>query len=442
MAARKKKADEAVVNETEALVAETEELKNETDTTGEEAGETAAEKAEADGETTTDNVELANTENGNADETEESEDNEGSQPQASTRVRRRMSDMAPEEQIQLKASRSTHSVSLASKELKDELYSHERVITEYGDDEVNDDSSEKRKEWLELVASAKEDKILKGKVVSLTTVATNHDPDDEDYIPAYMARVQYGHGYFDIKIPSYLLYDYNLSTHMTKYGAESIRRNISRRIGSEIKFVVRHTDERTGEVIADRLGAMSMEGIANYTSRTAREPRIVPGRLVKARIVANARDYITVDALGAEFNIMNEELSHFFIGDVRDYDGINTDENYSVGADIIVKITGVEIEKVQKFNNTYSLVKAAGSVKATKRNPRDRFYDKFKVNDTWAGVVTGITESGVYVNLGNMMECLCSFPIYGNNPMVGDTCKVKVTFKDDEKKFVYGVFQA
>lgn len=351
-------------------------------------------------------------------------------------------ELSEDEQIRIKAQRNTYSLSKADKKTREKQYEREYIITEFGDMDFEDDNTVKREEWLELGA-ARNGKILKGRIVSITTVDTNHEPDDEDYIPQYMARVQYGASNFDIRIPSYLVYDFNSSLLYTKEGAREIFKNLSARIGSEIKFVVRHMDEKTGTVIADRLGAMSMEGMSNYFSRDGQIPRIMPGYtnrdIVKARIVANARDYITVDALGAEFNIMNDELSYFFIGDVRECDGRDgISDNFQVGSYVNVRILSVKYDKVQKYNSTYNLVRATGSVKRAKADPRAKHYDTFKVGDTWSGTVTGFDMDGIYVNLGGLMECKCKPDRYRENPVIGDIVRVTITLKDDEKKFVFG----
>lgn len=352
----------------------------------------------------------------------------------------KFNELSPEEQIKIRADRNSYSISKADKKTKEALYERDYIVTEYGDEDYEDDVTQMKEELHELAASATNNKILKGRITSITTVATNHEPDDPDYIPAYMARVHFMHGNFDIKIPSYLLYDYNLANYNTKNGAESIRHNLTSRIGSEIKFVVRHLDEKKKEVIADRLGAMSLEGVKTYYSKTDKKPLVFPGIIVKARIVSNARDYITVEALGAEFNIMNDELSYFFVGDVRDHDGIETEDDFSIGSYVNVRIMSVDFEKVQKFNSTYTLVRATGSVKKAKKDPKEKFYDDFVVGDIWAGTVSGILDgTGIYVNISNKMQCLCQPPIYGKSPMKGDNVRVKITRKDDANKYLYGI---
>lgn len=377
----------------------------------------------------------------NNNETEEGSETEAASLETPKRGRKRKIDeMSPSEQVALHAERNTYAVQKADKESRRELYSSEHVFVEDGEEEyIETDSTIKKEEWLEIVASASEDRPLKGIVVSVTEIPSTLDADDPNYIPEYMAKVRFKTGNFQVNIPSYVFYHYDYAS-MTKAMASDIQRNMMRRIGSEVDFVVRYVEEKTGYVIGDRLSALSMRGVRNYTSINGRKPNIIPGQLVQAKIIAMARDYIMVDAAGAEIRIPLEEVSWLFMTDARDFDGIKTPENYKVGSRVNVKILDVELTPVRVRNSRYTLVKASASIKQAKPNPRLKYYDEFKEGDIYAGTVTGITESGVYVILDNKMDCLCKFPKDSRKriPVMGDGVVVTVTGKDDEKKFIFG----
>ena len=219
----------------------------------------------------------------------------------------------------------------ASKEAKKELYASEHVFVEDGDEAyVETDSTIRREEWLELVASADESRILKGTIVSISEIPTNKDPDDPDYIPDFMAKVRFKTGQFTVNIPSYVLYHYHYE-RMNRAMAMDIQKNMMRRLGAEIDFVVRFVDEEKGVAIGDRLSALSMRGVRNYTSIDGRKPNIIPGMIVQSKIIAVAREYITVDACGAEIRIPIDEISWLYMADAREFDGIKTAECYKVG---------------------------------------------------------------------------------------------------------------
>ncbi len=356
------------------------------------------------------------------------------------RPRKRKIDMMPEaDAIRLHVQRNTYAVQKASEDAKKDVYASEHIFVEDGDEAfVETDSTHRKEEWLELVASAKEDRILKGTITSITVIPSAKDPDDPDYIPDFMAKVRFKTGQFTVSIPSYVLYYYHYE-RMNKAMALDIQKNMMRRLGAEIDFVVRYCDEKTGTVYGDRLSALSMRGIRNYTSINGRRPNIQPGELVQARIIAVAREYITVDAAGAEIRIPIEEISWLYMADAREFDGIKTAECYKVGSRVNVKILTVDTKRVKVANSYYTLVEATGSIKQAKANPRLKYFTEFNPGDLYAGIITGITESGVFVNLDNKMDCVCKHPSSGRRmPIMGEQVIVKINSKDEEKKFIYG----
>ena len=356
------------------------------------------------------------------------------------RPKKRKIDMMPEaDAIRLHVQRNTHSVQKASDLAKKEIYSSEHVFVEDGDEAfVETDSTHRKEEWLELVASANEHRILKGTITSITEISSTKDQDDPDYIPDFMAKVRFKTGQFNVNIPSYVLYHYHYE-RMNRAMAMDIQKNMMRRLGAEIDFVVRYVDEKTGTVYGDRLSALSMRGVRNYTSINGRKPNIIPGMIVQAKIIAVAREYITVDACGAEIRIPIEEISWLYMADAREFDGIKTSECYRVGNRVNVKILSAEPKKVKVFNSYYTLIEATGSIKQAKANPRLKYFAEFNPGDFYAGVITGITEAGVFVNLDNKMDCVCKHPTSGRRmPIMGEQVVVRINSKDEEKKFIYG----
>lgn len=351
--------------------------------------------------------------------------------------KKKLEDMTPMEQIELHVQRNTYSVQVAKEQDKKSLYASQHVFVEDGDDfEVETESIQRKQEYMELVASSKDHRILKGVITSVTEVDSNKK-DDADYIPNFMAKVRFGTGQFSVNIPSFVLYYYNYK-NMNRAMAMDIQKNMMRRIGAEIEFVCQFVDEKTGVAYGDRLMALSMRGVRNYTSINGLRPRITPGELVQAKIIAVAREYITVDAAGAEMRIPLEEISHLYVSDAREFDGIKTPECYKVGNKVVVKILTVDTQKVSTGKESYTLIMATASIKQAKPNPRLKYFDEFKPGDIYAGVITGITETGVYVVLDNKMDCLCKFPTSGNMPILGDNVIVRINSKDEEKKFIYG----
>lgn len=360
---------------------------------------------------------------------------------------RKIDQMSASDAIALHAQRNTHAIQKADKEAKKEIYASKHVFVEEGEEAyLETESTVRKEEWLELVASAQENnevdalkgtRILKGVITSITEIPSTLDESDPEYVPDYMAKVRFKTGQFSVNIPSYVLYHYNYR-NLNRAMASDIQKNMMRRLGAEIDFVCRFADEATGIVYGDRLAALSMRGVKNYTSIDGRKPKIMPGDLVQAKIIAIAREYITVDAAGAEIRIPIEEISWLYMADAREFDGIKTAECYKVGSRVNVKILTVEVEKVRVRNSNYTLIKATASIKQAKANPRLRYFDEFNPGDLYAGTITGITETGVYVNLDNKMDCVCKFPSSGRMPIMGEPVVVRINSKDEEKRFIYG----
>lgn len=355
------------------------------------------------------------------------------------RGRRRLEDMTASEQIRLHVQRNTYAVEKADKETRREIYSGEHVFVAEGDEKyLETEATKKNEEWNEIVSSAGVDRVLTGTIVQVTEV-DSEDKDDPDHVPEYMARVKYKSGNWPINIPSYVLYDYEY-TNYTREVADSIRRNITRRIGSEVQFVVRYANEKTGVVYGDRLSALSMSGVEHYASIRGRRPDITVGMQALAQIIAVASNYILVEAYGAEIRIPLEEISWLYVSDARIFDGINTEECYKVGKRIPVKILSVDFKKIRKGNSSYTLVVAEGSIKQTKTNPKIKYYDNYKVNDICAGIVTGRLDESVFLNINNEMDCKCLVP--NDNririPVMGDHVVVRISEKDDELRRLKG----
>lgn len=328
-------------------------------------------------------------------------------------------------QIRKNTSRSSARTEKMSKAKKKELYHSEHVITEFGDETLVTESMEKKKEYTELVASQKSKKILKGIITGF------HYANDEDPASTILAEVLYGNGYFNVIIPSYLLFDYELDEKYTdKENNKLVAQQVERRLNSTVEFVV-HTFDKNGVAYADRLMALSMKGVSNYVGKGLNPARITPGLLVESKVVMVGRTFVIVDALGAEIKIPQDELAYHHVGDAR--------EEFHVGESVNVRIKTATTYKVKKYDNSYTLIDATASIKAAKPDRRKEFFDQFRVGGRYAATVTYVDDN-IYVNLSNKMDAMVAFPKFGAIPVRGDQRVVEVTGKDPEKLFIYGVF--
>ncbi len=355
--------------------------------------------------------------------TTEEFDTDGSELESADNAAREFN---PDELVARKTSRFTHELAKASQKVKKEMYRSEHVVTEFGDEEIETQSTILKKDYLELVASAKSNKILEGKIVGFRYAGDTRKS-------TVLAEIEFGSGLFNVLIPSYLIYDYEVSKYVEPDKIQIIENNIVRRIGGNIKFIVRHVDEKEKTAYADRLMAMSIIGYETYIKPTRDgKPRIVPGMLAKAQVMYTVSKGIIVDAFGAEILIRKEELSHSYVGDAR--------EEFKVGDYVTVKIDKISEVTVEKNDTNYRLVKATGSVKAALVNNKANLFDQFKVDGIYAGTVSYVDESGVFCRLRGNMDCLVALPRFGANPVRGQSRLIRITEKDEDRLFLYGIF--
>lgn len=312
-----------------------------------------------------------------------------------------------------------------SKAKKKELYHSEHVITEYGEEDLVTESMEKKAEYTELVASQKSKKILKGKLTGF------HYANEDDESSTILAEVHYGKGYWNIVIPSYLLFDYELDEKYASVESNKlIAQLVTKRINSQVEFVI-HTIDKNGIAFADRLMALSMQGVNNYVGKGLNPARITAGKLVDSTVVMVSRTFVIVNALGAEIKVPQDELAHHHVGDAR--------EEFKVGDKKVVRIKSAAAYKTSKYKNAYTLIDAKGSFKDAEEDRRPEYFKSFRVGGRYSAEVTYVEES-VYVKLAGKMDAMVAFPKFGKNPVRGEERIVEITAKDEERLFIYGVF--
>lgn len=321
----------------------------------------------------------------------------------------------------------------ATKQEKKELYARPEIVSDYDDDtEVETEDYKIKKDFLELVASAKSSRILTG-VISGTRWA------GDAYKSTLLASVSYGYGTFRVVIPSYLLFDYDVPKYIEPNKAVELEKAVLRREGGEIKFIVRKVDEKNQIAYADRLSALSIQGYEYYMRPTSDGlPKITNGQIVKSKIVSVTPKGVVVNACGCEIGIPLAELSYYHIS--------NALNEYKIGKAILVKVTDIESVLVDKNGMRYRLIKAKGSAKAAMMtDPRIKAFEKYSVNEICTGVVTGIQTDSVFVriNEGNaMMDVKVDMPRFGEFPQVGERRRIMITHKYEDTYMLRGVFKS
>lgn len=315
----------------------------------------------------------------------------------------------------------------ATKEQKEKLYKNEEKIVSSGE-KVKTVKDKRKDEYNLLVLASRsmpQKKILYGTIDGMC--------EDDKVGYCMTASLDDTDGQFIIKIPANEFFelkpeDYEISAE----GVKHFRSELSSRIGSHVGFTVYSPDENAGYTYASRIDAMEMIAKRNYIDKQKDgAPEIVNGCLVKAVVVASARDRVKVDVMGAEATILSKELSHTALGP------INTEPDYAVGQSFIVKVSDIKKVTYEANNKTHTLIHLNASKRQAEPDPSTMYYDQFQIGDRCFGVIKNITPTGVFVNLKNKMDCVCKIPPTGT-PAIGKTCIVDIYNKKDEERWLYG----
>lgn len=178
---------------------------------------------------------------------------------------------------------------------------------------------------------------------------------------------------------------------------------LQKRLGSEIDYVVKGIDSNTGLAVASRKEAMLTKQRYYYLSLTREGTyRIYEGLVCEARVISVIPEGIFADLFGIDVYIPLRELSHNRIPDAMGY--------FEPGDRILVKITKLDRSDPK---NIY----VAASVKQVATNPTKKVMEKIEVGGNYAGTVTMIDETGIFVQLDVGAECRCKFPFRARPPV-------------------------
>ena len=266
------------------------------------------------------------------------------------------------------------------------------------------------KNLIDLVASKRNKKILTDRVAGIENTS------------GHINAILY-HGEFKILIPDSFMFD------MTDrdYGRpedKSFSYIISGRLDAEIDYTVTEIDIDNRIAIGNHLDAAKRKKkYYFFDPGFDGKPRIKEGMIVEARVITARRNGIFVDIFGCEGFIPNRELTYTRLGDANDF--------YKAGDIVQVRIQEIEYGEDQQVN-------VRASVKATIPDPRIEAMSIYNVDGLYSGKVTMIDEFGIFVLLGNGVECKCEFP-KERFPMIGSIVNVRIYRKDFEEKLLWGI---
>lgn len=216
---------------------------------------------------------------------------------------------------------------------------------------------------------------------------------------------------------------------------------MQKRIGSEIDFVTMHIDEEDDspmKYLASRVTAMRIKRQKFWFGKKYGNGgdiyRINKDDIVEARVTATALKGITVEVFGAETRIPASELAYEYVPDAR--------TKFKQGDRIKVRITSVERDTSAESTNPRTgnfNVRFNASVKQTKDDPRQVYFDEYEIDQTCRGIVTRVDDENgelkFFVNVEGEIDVLCWMKEgVILLPEEGDTVSIRIARKYEENK--------
>lgn len=201
---------------------------------------------------------------------------------------------------------------------------------------------------------------------------------------------------------------------------------LSKRLASEVDFVIKCIEEDNEIAVASRMEAM-LKKRKEFLLETDKNGAYVvnEGSIVESRVVCTTRAGIIVEIFGAECYIPCRELSYQRIQDAT--------QDFFVGTRILVKILSID------RNVETGIVNIEASVKQASENPYEKAMKFYNEGDKYLGVVSMIDENGVFVALNGGIDALCKYPDRGPRPPRGAKVTVRITVKNEEEKRLFGL---
>lgn len=260
---------------------------------------------------------------------------------------------------------------------------------------------EKQIAWQNINTSNQKGKILNGIAVAIETekvILTENNKKVEKDIDSLIVNFKN----IKVLIPASEIREGNID-----------KKQLRNMIGSELRFIIVESDKLTNKAVASR--KMAMERIRNIQLK-----KYEKGDKIYARVLSVFPKFIEIEALGVDLRLKTEDLEYGYVS--------NLNTIYQVGDKIKVVIKDIDI------NNGKMIV----SHKETKEDPYKIARKNYTEAGEYLGEVTGYSDNGVFVKLGQGIDTMATLPNWMEVPPTpGDKVIIKIKKILPEKRKIY-----
>jgi ribosomal protein S1 len=268
-------------------------------------------------------------------------------------------------------------------------------------------SEQERQEWQAIYASYRSGSVLTGQVVGVDEHEVSYTPEGKRKAEKRLIRCLIVIPYrVKIIIPDVEVFlDFEKPPSLQSMN------------GANISFIVNEVDRMAGVAIASRREAL--EQIKRVNARR----RLEAGQVVNVDVISVGRGVCTVTYRGYDVMLMQKEVSHNTVPDLR----------------MVLSPGEVKKALVKEFDRKGNILKL--SIKDTVPHPFDGVEVRHPVGSTRIARIVGKYGGGVYCRLfDGATEILCSYATmeYDGDYRIGDNVEVLIRKFNYERKLIYG----
>ena len=154
------------------------------------------------------------------------------------------------------------------------------------------------------------------------------------------------------------------------------------------------------------------------------QPRVYPGRVIEARVIAVAEKVVRIEAFGVECSILARDLSYDWLGNAHDL--------YHVGDKILIRINEI-------IGDSTDELKIKADVKSVIGDSSREKLKHCKVQGKYVGSITDIHKGVVFIRLNIGINAVAHTCYDRRTPAKMDMVSFVVTKIDEERGVAVGI---